>query len=245
MAITVNKGTAVLTTGSLSASITTSSVTQHNTLILIFSHEDSGSSNPTFTASDAQGSYTLDKFVARGNQVGTGIFSLWDASSGVHTITITAGSGVAANSGFAINYLEASGLGTVNSFDTFSTNSANPGTTPTTGSTSTLAQASELVIASVAYNLNNVGGTYPPTGGNDGPFISIYNKMNFGVPGGGGDADYQINTSATTAVAAAWGTVTSCLWCAQIGTYKGAGAANFRKTLSGIGGKVGQRQMEG
>jgi hypothetical protein len=90
------------------------------------------------------------------------------------------------------------------------------------------------------------GGTYPPTGGNNSPFISIFSKPT-GSPGGLlADCDYQINTSATTAVEGAWGTLsTSQMNVGTIATYKAATAsAAFRKTLSPLGTRIGSRQIQ-
>jgi hypothetical protein len=244
MSITiVQKGTQVNQSASLTAAITLTGCTAGNALIFCVSHEDSGgAAGQSVTASDnVGGSLTPDITNTRGNQAWAGVYSLWNIASGSHTITATSAVGTAGNSSFVINVMEVSGLGTSNSFDKSSGNNANTSTTPTTGTTSTLAQASELVVCVVALNTNTTGWTVPPTGGNNSPYVSIYSHTTTCC----GDADYQINTSSTTGVAAAWGTLgTSQIWSAVIGTYKAAQLLAFRKTLSPIGTRTGSRQIQ-
>ena len=226
----VQVGAGVSSSGSsLSQAITLAGVTAADALIAVVGHEDGGSTNPNVSGSDAQGSYTQDIWVARGNQASAGIYSLFNANAGSHTLTVTASSGTAANSAWNVNILEVSGLGTTDSFDASSSNTANTSTTPTTGSTGTLAVASEFVITCAQGNQGSTGGTSPPTGGNNSPFIDIYNATSEWF-----DSAYQINTSVTTGVAAAYGTLnTSVIWAAVIGTYKAFTSIATPTTLMG------------
>jgi hypothetical protein len=222
MAITVvQKGTGTASTGSLtSSSMSATGITAGNALIVVVGHEDSSGTNPTISISDGQGSYIADQTGTRGNQVWTGIYSLFNANAGTHTISGVASSGTAADSFWSLNWMEVSGLGASDSFDVGAENSANTSTTPTSGTSASLAQASELVVCALTGNIGFTGGTFPPSGGNNTPFIVIYSNL-AGTGGVSFDSDYQINTSVTTGVAATWGTVgSSQIWVGVIGTYK-------------------------
>ena len=233
----VQKATGVSSSGSsLSVSVTITGVTAGNTLIAVVGHEDAGGSNPIISVSDGQGSYTADQQNNRGFQTHAGIWSLFNANAGSHTITATASLGTAANSSWSINVIEVSGLGTSDSYDTGNNNSANTSTTPTSGVSAALAQGSELVVTCLTGNTGLSGGSYtaPPSGGNNTPFIAIYahpaSQCYF-------DSDYQINTSATTAVQASWGATTqNQIWSAAIATYKAAGTKKTEYTASNQGG---------
>jgi hypothetical protein len=229
---------------SLTISQTLTGVTANNTVLAFVGHEDSGGTNPTITVSDAQATYSPDAVAARGNQVTSGIYSLFGANSGSHATAAVANSGISANSDWSLNNQEVSGLGAVSSLDQHNTNTANPSTAPTV-TTSALAQGSEYVGVALAGNNVMTGGTYPPTGGNNSPFIAVYSNPS-GTGGESFDSDYQINTSATTALLIAWGTLgTSQIWCAAVATYKAATAsAAFRKTLSPLGTRTGSRQIQ-
>jgi hypothetical protein len=209
-------------------SITCSGVAAGDTLIVTVGYTLSGSSGSTITVSDGQGSYTADASLSRGSppQNFSGIFSLFNTNSGTHTITASASAGTSGNTYWAINAVEVSGIGTVDSVDQTGTNSANTSTTPTVVTAGALAQGSEFVVMSLVTNQHYSGGTFPPTGGNNSPYISIYSVNNLICSF---DSDYQINTTATTAPAAAWGTLTtSQIWSAVAATYKASGVVSAK-----------------
>jgi hypothetical protein len=226
----VQVGSAVNTSASLTSANTLSGVASGDSLFFLASQGFTDGSSPTVSVADGQGTYSQDVFTERGSQSYSGIFSLFNANSGTHSATATASTGTAADHDWYNNMLEVSGLGTTNSLDQTSSDNANTSATPTTGATGALAQGSELVLTAMQFNNDSSLGTYPPTGGNNSPFISLYSTQSSSA--GTCDADYQINTSATTAVQASWGTLNAAaIWTAVIATYKAAAVSSAKLLL--------------
>lgn len=104
-------------------------------------------------------------------------------------------------------------------------------TTPTSGTTGTLDQADELVLAVAQGNdaQNPYGWDAPATTGYTNLFVAQNGND------GSGSGDYKI-VSATTAVSAAWGTLAgSYSWSAKIATFKAAASAAAPKRLLTLG----------
>jgi hypothetical protein len=145
------------------------------------------------------------------------VFRLSNANSGSHSPTVTASAGTPSDSFGFVCAIAVSGL-SASPLDEVATNGANSTNTPASGTTLALAQPNELIIAAVDMTGSMAGGTFPPTGG-PGSFTAI----NSSPAGNFSDCDYQIQTAGTSAVSAAWGTVTTAnAFAAGIVTYKAA-----------------------
>lgn len=139
------------------------------------------------------------------------------ASGGATTVTVDYGTG------FYIvgSITEFSGLVTSSSIDQQTSNSNALSTTPSSGTTGTLSQADELVIAVLSLPGIDTDASIdvPATTG----YTNIHveqDAQNFM----GHSSDYKI-VAATTAVSAAWGTTDNAPWSAKIATFKAAGGA--------------------
>lgn len=229
---------------SLTAHATLSGVASGNALIALVSHICFDSAGAAVTVSDGSGSYASDSNNADGfGDTRSLIARRSSVSAGSYTATATAGSGAAGSSYGAITLIEVSGL-VASPFDKQAGN-GNFSTTPATSPTSTLSQANELLLAVLAiYQTTVTGLTFPPIGG-PGTFTPIYSAAPDGESYS--DCDYQVQSSGTAAVNVAWGTASSNkVWSCSVATYKmaAASAVEFRRTLSGIGGRVGSRQIQ-
>jgi hypothetical protein len=193
----------------------------------------------TLTVNDGN-AYTKEVGVNTGASSDTlvAIYRLRNVSSGSKSIVVT-GNGTNANSYGQFMASEVTGDANV-AVDKTSTNTTGTIVATTSG---TLSQANEIVfvVAGADGSQNWTGGTYsnPPTGftnlssntsSGHGPYAFVYQVVN-----------------ATTALAPSWGAPTNT---GNVGivlaTFEGsASVVNFRKTLSGIGGKTGQRQVQG
>jgi hypothetical protein len=147
--------------GSLTASTTLTGVTAGNTILLLAMHADTAGTAPNLSASDAQGSYSADVDASSGGGVArTKIFRLANANAGTHTISVTASSGLAANSEGAVVALEVPPV-VLDQSNTAGGNS----TTPSVAATAALSATGELAIAGLLeVNMSVGGGTFPPDG---------------------------------------------------------------------------------
>lgn len=221
----VQTSTPAAFSGTSSAATTLNGVTSGNTIIVIVAHVDTNGGAPTFTTVDSQSqTVNQDAFAKNTAQGASGalICSLYSANSGTHTITATASTDGAESQGYVVA-MEFSGIA-ASGFDKKSTNTGQS-QTPTTGNTSALTVGNELVVCALAYFNGGAGGTYPPTGGT-GTYTSVVNHTSGSQTY---DGDYQIDTTnSTSAVSAAWGTITaSGKWAACVATYEPATTSTY------------------
>lgn len=221
---------------SLSATSTISASAAGNRIILAGWHEDAGGASGSIAVSDGT-SYSMDLINVHSSSFDY-LFcaSRVNAGGGTTGVTATYSTGSTANSRGRCVALEVSGLA-ASAFD--STNSAKAGivtsTTPTVTSGSPITNPS-LVICCFQASSTLSGATVPPSG-----FTQLASDL-AAATGSFGWCGYGIFAS-TAAVTAALGTVASTNWVAQIAVYAGLSVA-FRKTLSGIGGRIGVRQLQ-
>lgn len=217
----VQVGTGTQSPGSLTATYAFTPNTAGSTIFFIAAHTDTGGSGPTITLSDdVAGAWSGPEIKAeRASQIHSSIWRMDNVPATLRNMTATASSGVAGSSSWGVCMIEATGL-MLGSLDvTASATDNNSSTGPVlSGTTGTLAQGSELVICAIAASSTLTGGTFPPTGGNNAPWISIYSHP---TTARYLDFNYQINTVATTGVQASWGTIGSV-------TIRGACIASFQ-----------------
>ena len=185
------------------------SVTAGDTIFVSASIQNASGAPASGDVTDNAGnSYTLDVSLAN-----TGIYAaIWRATAGsTATITITLNP-TGANAYAAFNAVSVRGLS--GGPDQIKSNNGTS-TSPATGSTSTLAQASEFVIACFGLadtTTNNV--TVPASSG-----YTNYWQQNSATASSGGAGDYK-DVAATTAVSASWTFTNSKAWAAVLATYK-------------------------
>jgi hypothetical protein len=197
-------------------------VTAGNTLISLTSVIFTDGSAPTgggFTVSDGT-TYTQDGYFEEGGLAVVILARLANATAGSHSCTVTIPSGTKADLYGTTELIEFPPL----TLDQTATGGANS-TTPSVGPTSALANANEVLIPVLAGGSLGNGGTFPPTGG-PGTFTSFYNPSN--TSDSCGDADYQVQSSGTSAVTVSWGTTTfSGKWAAALCTYYATASSNY------------------
>jgi len=197
-----------------------------------------GTTAADLTASDAQGSYSQDcaepYYSIGGNLALAAIFRLKQANSGTHTVTVTTTNG-SASYGWA-QLVEVSGDANA-AVDTTAVNSGSS-TTPSCGPTSALAQANEIAFSAIG-GYSTFTAWNEPSG-----WTNISNTSS------GSFAPYSFDyivTTTNTALTANYGTISASQnWGGCIATYEAyiAPSANFRRTLSPLGTRVGSRQTQ-
>lgn len=161
--------------------------------------------------------YTNDAIVTNGVTGGPLTVEIWrlhNATAGTHNIVLTSNHANSNNFGRIIAF-SVSGLQNAPPDITPKTNTGNS-TTPQTGTSGTLSQSGEFVIAAMvlATTVSSPAFTSPATTG----YISLMNQQSTAnMPA---SADYQ-HVTATTALSAAWGTIAgSENWAALLAPYK-------------------------
>lgn len=136
-----------------------------------------------------------------------------DVAAGNTTVTLDYGTGFYITGEFA----EFSGVVVVSPLDQQTSGSSAWSNSPATGTTGTLAQADELVLAVVGGQASNAneGFDVPATTG----YTNLYVEQD-GSLHESGSGDYKF-VAATTGVSAAWGTTTASIpWSAKLATFK-------------------------
>lgn len=166
-------------------------VTAGNSLIVVASLYIYGGGSPTVSANDGN-AYTTDvqnAFSSGSDRPTAGIMSLHNVAGGSVTTTLTIGGGIAAgNCNGSFRLYEVSGLANAGA-DKTATGGATSNS-PATGTTATLSQANGFAIASLA---TSTTGADLPSGWTN--LITTDGRQ-----------DYVL-TSATTGIAANWGTM--------------------------------------
>lgn len=136
-----------------------------------------------------------------------------DVAAGNTTVTLDYGTGFYITGEFA----EFSGVVVVSPLDQQTSGSSAGSNSPATGTTGTLAQADELVLAVVGGQASNANEGF------DVPAATGYTNLYVEQDGSlheSGSGDYKF-VSATTGVSAAWGTTTASIpWSAKLATFK-------------------------
>lgn len=226
-----------LFSGSLSATATLNGVGSGHMLICTVAHVDAAGGSPTFTITDGS-TYTKDVTQnSSGGASGIVIARRDSVSSGNYTVTVTAQSGLAANSNGQITLSE---WGTMLAGGPDQTSSGNGVSTGPmqTGTTAALTGSNDIVIAVLQWGTGDqTGVSQPPSGftllGKN--HASSYNE----------DADYKLLSGTTAGQTVNWGTCgTSNKWACGLAAYQTITGVVFRKTLSSIGTRVGARQLQ-
>lgn len=169
-----------------------------------------GSAAPTM--SDGV-SYTQDIWQQQGTVVGSGVFSLFNASAGTHNLTVSA-----ASTG---TMYEVSGLPTTNSLDKTGVGTNAGSTGPVTATTATLSAATDFAFLS---GVANGFQTMTAPSGWETTWLGSGATGNTQFNPGPCTAHEQ--PAAVTALSPSCGTVTSAAWVMAVATYKVAAAAS-------------------
>ncbi len=202
-----------------------------NTIIVVVWALGGGGSN-TWSCADNKGN-TYNLAVRKTHTSTNGEIAIFYAeniaSSATFTVTCTSSGSMSAG---VLSISEWSGLATSSSLDKTTSNSGSS-SAPSTGSTGTLAQAAELVIAAWGAFSTFQGGTISV---DDGTYTQMVEEQSAGsglyAPG---EADYKI-VSATTAQNVSWTWERSNDWLGVIATFKEAAAAAGQPTSKRSGG---------
>lgn len=172
------------------------------------------------TVSDGT-SYTQDVWEPQSTTLGSGVWSLFNASAGTHAVVITGTAGATAA------FIEVAGLPTTNSLDKTGIATAASGTGPVTATTAALSAATDFAVLSGV--VTGFQALTAPSGWT-GSWL-----------GSGGTGNVQFSPSpciyheqpaATTALSPSCGTISSATWTMAIATYK-AGTSGGTCTNNG------------